>query len=214
LNKATRIVASTFGVLAGIPGIAYGIFEILHGNIATDSIAINAIDPTITIWKDGPVSALSIIPNYLVTGILSIIFSIIVIIWAIAFIQTNRGWIIWFFLSIAQFIVGGGTAQIMLVPLVCLIASQINSSLSWWQLHLSINLRKILARYWVWLFIISLILYFLHYTIPIVNGLTGTFNGMSDPNLGLIIGYSAIAPFVLTVITGFVHDSLSKTNPI
>jgi hypothetical protein len=212
MNKATRIVASTFGVLAGIPGIAYGIFETFHGNVATNGIVINAMDPSINLWHGGEVPALSIIPNYLVSGIMAIIFSLIVIIWAIAFIQIKKGWLIWFFLSIIQLLVGGGTAQIMLVPLVCIIASQINSPLTWWHKHLSIKLRSILAKFWFWLLIISSLLYFLHYTIPIVNGIAGSFIGMSEPNLGLIVGYSAFIPFVLAVITGFAFDSLGKTD--
>jgi hypothetical protein len=212
MNKATRIIASTFGVLAGIPGIAYGIFETFHGNVATNGIAINAMDPSIKMWRDGQVPALTIIPNYFVTGILAIIFSLIVIIWAVAFIQIKRGWVIWFLFSIVQFIVGGGTAQIMLVPLVCIIASQINSPLTWWQLHLSKRIRSIFAKLWLLFFIVSSLLYFLHYTIPIINGITGSFLGVNDPNLGLIVGYSAIVPFVLAVITGFANDSLRKTD--
>ena len=212
MNKATKIVASTFGVLAGIPGIAYGYFEILHGNVATNSFTINAISPTFKLWQDGQVPAFTIIPNYFVTGILALLFSMIVIIWAVAFIQIKKGWLIWLFISIAQFIVGGGTAQIMLVPLVCIIASQINSPLTWWQTHLSLKLRKTLVKYWFWFYLFSSILYFLHYTIPLANGLTGSFFGIHDPNLGLIVGYTAIVPFVLAVITGFAYDSLNKFN--
>ena len=43
-NRATKTVASTFGVLVGLAGIQHGIFETLQGNIATNDFMIDAID--------------------------------------------------------------------------------------------------------------------------------------------------------------------------
>jgi hypothetical protein len=212
MNKAARIIASIFGVLAGIPGIAYGIFETNQGNNSTNGIIIDAIGPNSKYWHGGEAPAISIVPNYLVTGIFAIIMSVFVITWAVAFIHVKRGWLIWVLLSIVQLLVGGGGAQIMLVPIVGIIASQINSPLTWWKLHLSKMIQSIFEKIWIWLLIISSFLYFLHYSIPIIIGLNGSFLGTNNSNIGLIIGYSAIIPFLFTIIIGFTNDKQRRMD--
>lgn len=44
-NHATRVVASTVGVLVGLAGIDQGFFEILQGNAPPNGIMIEAIGP-------------------------------------------------------------------------------------------------------------------------------------------------------------------------
>jgi hypothetical protein len=212
MKSATRVIASTFGVLAGLPGIAYGYFEILQGNVPTNGIMIDAVGQANEMWHGGQAPALTIIPNYFATGILAVITSLIIILWAAAFIQRRNGGIILILLSIVQLLVGGGVAQIILAILVGALALGINAPLTWWRAHLSFNLRRFLASLWLWAFLASSILYFLHYAIPFINGITGSFFGVSDPNLGLMVGYSAIGPFILTIIAGFAFDSLRQPD--
>ena len=77
-NHATKTVASIFGVLVGLAGIQHGIFEILQGNVAPNDIMIDAIGPAQKFWEYATENALTIIPNFLVTGILAIIFGLFV----------------------------------------------------------------------------------------------------------------------------------------
>ena len=72
-RSAARIVASTFGVLAGLGGLTHGIGEVLQGNAAPSRIVINS-------WTQGPIATnmegepgMTIVPNLLVTGIFCII---------------------------------------------------------------------------------------------------------------------------------------------
>jgi len=46
---AARIVASIFGVLAGLGGVTHGIGETLQGNMAPNGIMINS-------WTEGPIA--------------------------------------------------------------------------------------------------------------------------------------------------------------
>jgi hypothetical protein len=212
MKNATRAVVSTFGVLAGLPGIAYGYFETLHGNVATSGIMIDAIGQANKMWHGGQAPALTLIPNFFATGILAIIASLIVILWAAAFIQTKNGGVVLILLSIVQLLVGGGVAQVILAIIVGTVATRINVPLTWWSTHLSVKLRRFLAKLWPWSFIASAMLYFIHYAIPFIIGIAGSFFGLNNQNLGLIVGYSAIGPFVLTVIAGFAYDSLRQTD--
>jgi hypothetical protein len=73
INKATRAVAITLGVLVGLSGIEHGFFEMLQGNIPSSDIIIDAIGPEQRFWEYGTERALTIIPDFFVTGILAII---------------------------------------------------------------------------------------------------------------------------------------------
>jgi hypothetical protein len=90
-RTATQTVASTLGALVGFAGIDHGVFEILQGNTVPESLMIAAIGPEHRFWKHGIETALTIVPNYLITGILAVIFGIIVTIWAVWFIDRKYG---------------------------------------------------------------------------------------------------------------------------
>ena len=73
-NRATRIVASTFGVLAGLLGIEHGYFETLQGNVAPGGMYILAMGPpcqTNKMWH-GCEPAMTIIPNFFVVACTSL----------------------------------------------------------------------------------------------------------------------------------------------
>lgn len=212
MNRATRTLSSTFGVIAGLIGIVYGYFEILQGNVATNDINIDAIGAANPLWHGGPAPAITLVSNFRITGIVAMIASLLVILWAVKFIQLRSGGFIFILLSIEQLLVGGGTAQFMLALLIGLVATRINAPLTWWRTHLSISLRRALAKMWLVSFIISALLYVLHLIIPFVIGINGAFLDSTNPNLGRIVGYAAIAPFVLAVITGLARDSLKQPD--
>jgi hypothetical protein len=67
---ATRVIAATAGVLCGISGLEHGFFEIRQGNTAPATLLISAIGSANRFWPGGTETALTVVPNYLVTGIL------------------------------------------------------------------------------------------------------------------------------------------------
>ncbi len=157
--SATRIVASTVGVYAGLLGIEHGFFETLQGNVVTNGTVINAIGPQAGVGGSEP--ALTIIPTFFATGVIAIIVSIIVIIWAAAFLQRRYAGLILILLSIVQLLVGGGLAPIFLGIIAGLVATRINKPLTWWHAHLPVTPRRLLAHLWPWslvgFFVLSLI---------------------------------------------------------
>jgi len=104
LNK-TRAAASIIGIFAGLGGASHGPGEILQGNIAPNGIMIEAW-PGLTALAGEP--AMTIVPSFLVTGVLAIIFGVIVAIWAAAFVQKKNGGVVLILLSIIMLLVGGG----------------------------------------------------------------------------------------------------------
>jgi len=51
---------------------------------------------------------MTIVPNFLLTGILAVIFGLVVAIWAAAFVQKKYGGLVLILLSIIMLLIGGG----------------------------------------------------------------------------------------------------------
>src|SRR4030043_261560 len=134
INSATKVVASTIGVFSGLAGMVHGFFEMLQGNVTPSSNVINAIDPAQRLWPEATLHAFTIIPNFLITGILAMIIGLLVIIWTGAFIDGKYGARVLLLLSISLFMVGGGFGPAFMAIIASLIATQINKPLSYWQI--------------------------------------------------------------------------------
>ncbi len=101
----TRAAASIIGIFAGLSGASHGLGEMLQGNIAPSGIMIEAW-PGLTALRGEP--AMTIVPSFLVTGVLTIIFGLLVAIWAAKFVQRKNGGLVLILLSIIMLLVGGG----------------------------------------------------------------------------------------------------------
>src|SRR4030067_1510516 len=89
--SATRVIASTLGAIVGLAGMEHGFFEMLQGSVTTNGLVIDAIGPTQKLWAGATEPALTIIPNFLVSGILAMIVGFSVTLWAVAFVQRQYG---------------------------------------------------------------------------------------------------------------------------
>jgi hypothetical protein len=98
-------VASVLGIFAGVGGASHGPGEMLQSNIAPSGIMIQAW-PDLTLLGGEP--AMTIVPSYLVTGVLTIIVGLVVTIWAATSIDRRNGGLILIMLSILLLLVGGG----------------------------------------------------------------------------------------------------------
>jgi hypothetical protein len=110
MRKATKAVATFFGVVAGIAGLEHGYFEVLQGNARPTGLMIPSMGPPCIpekVWN-GCEPAMTVLPNFLVTGILALIISVAVIVWTAAFLQRKNGGAVLIMLSIALLLFGGG----------------------------------------------------------------------------------------------------------
>ncbi len=101
----TRVAASAIGIFGGLGGASHGPGEMLQGNIAPNGLVIEAW-PELTVLAGEP--AMTIIPSFLVTGVLTIIFGLLVAVWAAKFVQRKNGGLVLILLSIIMLLVGGG----------------------------------------------------------------------------------------------------------
>ncbi|MBN2258073.1 MAG: hypothetical protein JW704_09640 [Anaerolineaceae bacterium] len=148
-TEATKMVTSSIGIIgAGFAGMVHGFFAILQGNITTGGIVINPIGPAQRLWPQAALHAISIIPNYIISGICAMIIGLLIIIWAWVFIDKLFGARVLLILSVILLLVGGGFGSAFLGIIASLTATQINKPLSWWRHHLDKNLRNILNKLW------------------------------------------------------------------
>ena len=201
--RASRVAASVFGVLAGLGGLTHGIGEVVQGNVAPSGIIIDS-------WTQGPIAtnmdgepAMSVVPNLLVTGALTILASLAVIVWAAGFVQRKNGGLVLFLLSLGMLLVGGGFGPPLIGILAGWAGSGINSPLTWWRKQLSGNFGRTLARLWPWLFIVCLIATGL---LVIGSLILVYFFDVNNADLFSNLFFFVIASLLLTVVAGFAYD--------
>jgi hypothetical protein len=206
-NRATRVVASILGALVGLAGIDHGIFEILQGHIAPSSLLIAAIGPAQRFWSYGEETALTIIPSFLLSGILAVILGILVIVWAIGFIDRKHGAGILMLLSIALFLVGGGFAPIFMAVIASLTATRINKPLKFWRKVLPGGVRAFLGKIWL-VVLVAFLLIFVFSVVTAIFGwpLTVFFDDETAFEHLNSISLVIVGMMLLSSLTGVAHD--------
>ncbi len=206
MNNATRIIASTLGVIFGISGMCHGFFETLQGNTPTNGFIIFAIGEANRMWIHGSEPAFTLIPNFLITGIVVIFVSLAVMIWSVGFLHKKNGPLIFLLLFILLLLVGGGIGQIVFFSITWAFATRINKPLKWWRKVLSPGFRKILAKLWFGLLVVSSLLILFALEIAIF----GIVPGVNNPDPISIIMLSVLGAglgiLLLAFVAGFAHD--------
>lgn len=90
---ATRLAAAIIGGYAGLLGAAHGFFEIRQGSLPTSGIAIQAIGSGCqpeTVWH-ACFPAMTLVPNFLISGLLALIGGLLLALWAAACAGRPRG---------------------------------------------------------------------------------------------------------------------------
>jgi hypothetical protein len=205
--SATRVVASTLGVLVGLAGIEHGIFEVLQGDVRPDGIMIEAIGPAQRFWEYAAEPALTIIPSLLVSGILAIVFGVLVVVWSVAFIQTKYGPVVLLILSIILWLVGGGFAPIFFTIFAVATATRIGKPLTWWRKVLPVKVRGVLAKIWPWSTVLFVLVFLIGVEIAIFGyPLLWFFEADTTYAIQWNSAYLMLALMLLSIATGFAHD--------
>jgi hypothetical protein len=201
MRKATRITATVLGLTAGGAGIEHGIFEILQGNTRPESLMIASIGlpcvPELTWNACEP--AMTIIPNFLITGILAVLFGVLVLVWSAFFVQKRHGGLVLILLCIPLLLFGGGLFPPFIGTIAGALGTRINKPLNLEGSRLSGGLLRILALLWPW----SLALYVVWVLGQWVIG--HFFNDWLLAN-GYIIIIMVLGSLVLAVITTYARD--------
>jgi hypothetical protein len=213
--SAIRVAASTLGVLVGLAGIEHGFFEMLQGNVTPSTIWIDAIGSEQKIWENATETAITILPNFFWTGVLAMIFGLLVTIWAILFIDRKYGATILFFLSIILWLVGGGYAPVIFTIFATITATRINKPLTWWNKRLSLGGRDFLVKLWPWSVIMLVITFWAGVEIAIFGYPLLWFVNV-DLTYGIqwIFGILSFGLMFIVILSAIAYDIRNRSNSL
>lgn len=208
MNKATTLLFRTLGVLAGVMGIEHGIGEVSQGYRPTPGLFIES-------WPDVPFfdimagePAMTLIPNYLITGLLAILLSGI-------FLQvllrpeqdTTAMWML-LALLVLMLLAGAGFGPPILGFLALLVALKRSSPLRLWN-RLPGGLHRVLRILWPWSFAVCLLGWLMLFP---GAALISFFAGVDSEWLMLAPILVAFGSIPITLLLGFSRDIRSPAR--
>lgn len=197
MRKAIRIIAASFGIFAGFGGLEHGYFEILQGNVRPESIMIVSMGaPCVPeeIWNACE-PAMTIIPNFLVTGILAMVLGLVTMVWAGAFVQRRLGGTILALLSFGLLLFGGGIFPPVIGIIGGVVGTRINTPLK----KKPGPVWRILAKLWPWMIVVFFVWLFGQFVIGYF------FNEFLMEN-AVLIPILILGLLVVSILAGYGHD--------
>ena len=217
-NPATAVVVSTLGVLVGIGSINHGVLEAVQGNRPTPGLIINALGPGYhwTVWTQGGEPAFTVLPNFLLTGILATLIGLLLIVWSLRFIHKPHGPSVFLLLSVTSFLVGGGVAQILLFTLNWAAATRIQASLGFWRRLVPGPMRPVLGRFWRWTLVAATVLFLAGLEIAVIGYVPGVSGQIKILHVCWTLLLIALALIFFSFLSGFAHDldAASEASPL
>ncbi|NCC33896.1 MAG: hypothetical protein EOM24_18050 [Chloroflexia bacterium] len=120
-----RITVAFLGAYAGMLGMQHGSFALLQGATAPAGLLFNAIGPpcrTEMVWH-ACFPAMTLIPNLRITGVAAFIVGLLLLVWALLFVQRRYGgWVLGLF-AVLLLLLGGGFVPVF-IGLVAATASR------------------------------------------------------------------------------------------
>jgi hypothetical protein len=206
VNKATRTFVMVFGIIFGVSGISHGLFEALQGSVPTEGVFISAVGEAQRMWPHGAEPALTLIPNFLAAGIVSIVVGAALIVWSIAGVHKPKGSTVFLILFLVLLFTGGGVAQVLFFPIFWLVSTRIIGSLSWWEKAIPRAARGALSR--VWAVALALAAGLMSATLFIA--FTGYVPLIDDPETVLSVMlfclFAVMVLLPLIIVSGFAKD--------
>jgi hypothetical protein len=206
LNNSTRTVCTVFGILAGLVGMEHGIGAMLQGNV----------EPAGFIFESWPNSqafeilagepAISVIPNYLVSGLFAILVSVGIIAWSARNLHGHRGGFALILQSILLLLVGGGFGPPLIGLIVGLNAIRINTPFRWWTRR-SRSARQILSVLWPWSIGLAILGYLSLFPGAV---LLSRFLEWEHESFVLVASLISFAALFVSIVFGRARDSLTS----
>jgi hypothetical protein len=205
--NATRVIATAVGTFFGLfSGVNHGFFEILQGCKPTGGLYIYAIGEAQRFWPLGGEDAITLIPNFMITGVASVVVGLGIVVWSIWFLPTRHGRTVFLGLFVLSFLVGGGIGQAFFFVPAWAFATRMNRPLAWWRKALPRSIWPFLSRLWV----VTLVLAAIVMLIGLEMAIFGLFPGLTDPvdiqNTAMLYVFSAAILCVVSFIAGLGHD--------
>lgn len=199
-----HVVAATFGIVIALAAIEHGIGEILQGNVAPPALIFPSWPDSAFLAPLAGEPAMSIIPNLLLTGVLTLAFACALLAWSTVGLSTRFGGAVLMLLAVGLLLVGGGLGPPLMLLILGAATTRIPNPLPWWRPRSPADPPPLISRLWRVALIASVLGYLaLLPGIPIAARLAGSL----DPSVIGVIGLFAFVTFFLAIIAALARDS-------
>ena len=154
--SAAKSIAMSFGLLGALGGMVHGVGEVLQGAIEPAGVFVSS-------WTQGPIAlyfdgdpAITLIPNMLLTGVITLFVSLFMAVFSIAFMEKKHAGLVLILLSFLLLLVGGGIGPPTLSLFAGIAGLGINAKHSWWRRHVKGRVQFFLSRAWPFVFLACL----------------------------------------------------------
>ena len=127
MRSAVERSIAAVDAVAGAAGIEHGGGAILQGNVAPAGVFIES-------WPDAPAyeilsgePAMALVPNLLASGVLTVLVSLVLVVWSVRYVGWPRGGLVLIGISVVLLLVGGGFGP----PILGLAATRIGARGRW-----------------------------------------------------------------------------------
>ena len=204
MRSAARTVASTFGVIMSLASLEHGVGEILQGNLPPSGLMFESWPRSEVFELMAGEPAMSVVPNLLASGVLTVLVSAAALIWSVAFLDRKHGGLVLVLLSLFLLFVGGGIAPPLMGMIAGAAASRITKPLRQWRGTGTTSRPPLLARSRNILLAASVFGYLaLLPGIPIAS----QFINIHDPAIVVYLALFSFATLLLAVVAALAHDS-------
>ena len=199
MRKAIRTTVVTFGLLASLAGIEHGIGEVLQGNVPSPVTVFESWpnSPAFEVFNGEP--AMTLVPNLRLTGMLAVLCSLAVGLWAVLGAHKKHGGLVLILLALVGLPLGAGFGPPLLGTITGLAATRIHAPLTGWRS------RRTLAALWPWSLGGALTSWLLLLPGSLI---LSRLLPLSDPAiLPAVLVPSSFGLLVLSILSGMAHDA-------
>ena len=200
VHRTLHLTVAVIGVTLAIAGFHHGFFELLQGNRATPGLGIHSIGAEQVRWAYGTDDAITVIPNFLLTGAAAMTVSVAIVAWSALGLRRTRGPTVFLALFVLLTLVGGGMGHIPFFLAAWAWATRIRGSRPWWRRRLGVRSRALLSRAWLPALVLSSLLFVLGLELSVFGfpPLAG------DPDRLLLVIWSILLASLVAMNVAFV----------
>lgn len=143
---ATRTMVTVLGVLAAVTGIEHGVGEINQGPVKPPAVVFESWPDVAAFDPLNGEPAMSLVPNLLVSGFLSVLVALLVGLWAVRYGDRPHSGSVLASLSLLLLLVGGGFGP----PLLGLVTAGLAGRIHAHPARHSGPVSRLAARLWPW----------------------------------------------------------------
>ena len=205
-RNAISVVVSVFGSLVtGLGGVEHGIGEVLQGSVAPAGLMFASWPGTPFFRSVAGEPAMSLVPNLLASGLLTILVSLVFIVWAIGFLHRRSSSLVLLGLSVVLLLVGGGFGPPLLGVIVGITATRARPRAG--GQRPATGLTRALGALWPWFFAAAIAAWLL--VIPGTQLLDRVFGVREVEAVVPLFILLAFATLALAIVTGLARDRVA-----